>query len=118
MIDWHIRTTSGIIQEHNWYFPSFLLQEYLITLVNVGKDVIDPYADTHFDMEDCRRLQGNIEYLLDSGMFDRRETVRFDSLDKGLVPLSCESIINCLVHLHEAAGLAMKHRSALIFLGD
>lgn len=118
MIDWHIPTASGTISEQSWYFPSFLLQEYLLALINVGKDEIDPYADTRFDLEDCRRLQGNIHYLLDNGMFDRRDTLWFDSQDKGLVKLSCKSISTCLTHLHTAAGLAIKHRSVLVFLGD
>ncbi len=66
MIDWRISPNYEAIKEREWYFPSFEIQEYLLPQINVGKSYIDEYNDTHFTTEDCNRLKGNIEYLIDS----------------------------------------------------
>ena len=90
----------------------------LIPQINPGKPLVDEYGDTEFTTEDCARLKGNIEYLLESGIYERRESVEFDAFGKGLITLPCSDITNCLMKLHEAAELAEKRNGVLRFLGD
>lgn len=118
MIDWRISPDFGGIKEREWFFPSFEVQEYLLPQINVGKPFIDIYGDTTFTIEDCMRLKGNIAYLIDSGTFDKRPEIKFDSFEKGLVALSCEDIKSCLLKLHEAADQAVKRCGTLMFYGD
>jgi hypothetical protein len=118
MIDWRISPDFESRKEREWFFPSFEMQEFLLPKINVGKPLIDPYDATTFSTEDCARLKGNIEYLMDSGIFDSRPEIRFDSFEKGLVSLSCEEIKNCLLKLHEAADAALKREGTLVFCGD
>ncbi|MBK1884918.1 hypothetical protein JIN85_21080 [Luteolibacter pohnpeiensis] len=118
MIDWRISPDFATIKEREWFFPSFDIQEYLLPQINVGKALIDEYGDTHFTEEDCARLKGNIEYLIDSRILDRKADIQFDSFEKGLVTLSCAEIKNCLLKLHEAADQAFNQRATLVFYGD
>lgn len=118
MIDWRISPDFEGVKERNWFFPSFQVQEFLLPQINVGKALIDEYGDTTFSTEDCERLKGNIEYLIDSGIFDRRTEIRFDSFEKGIVTLACDEVKNCLLRLHEAADQAVKRGGTLVFYGD
>jgi len=118
MIDWRISPDFALSKERGWFFPSFEIQEYLLPQINVGKPLIDEYGDTHFKAEDCARLKGNIEYLIDSRILDRKADIQFDAFEKGLVALSCAEIKNCLLKLHEAADEAFKHDATLVFYGD
>ncbi len=118
MIDWRISPNFEEVKERNWFFPSFQVQEFLLPQINVGKAFIDEYGDTTFSTEDCERLKGNIEYLINSGTFDRRNEIRFDSFEKGLVILTCDEVKTCLLRLHQAADQAVKGNGALIFYGD
>jgi hypothetical protein len=118
MIDWRISLEFEALQERGWAFPSFEIQEYLLPQINVGKSYIDEYGDTTFTSEDCARLKGNIEYLLDSGILESRGEIRFDSYEKGLVALACDQIKTCLLRLHEAADQALKRGGTLVFYGD
>jgi hypothetical protein len=90
----------------------------LIPQINPGKPLVDEYGDTEFTTEDCTRIKGNIEYLIESGIYERRELVEFDAFGKGLVRLHCQEITNCLMNLYEAADLAEKRNGVLRFLGD
>ena len=118
MIDWRISPDFEGIKDREWFFPSFEVQEYLLPQINVGKAFIDIYGDTTFSTEDCVRLKGNIEHLIDSRTFDKKREIRFDSFEKGLVTLSCDGIKNCLLKLHEAADQAVKRSGTLVFYGD
>ncbi len=118
MIDWRISPGLEGIEDRQWFFPSFEIQEFLLPQINVGKAFIDVYGDTHFTTEDCARLMGNIEYLLDSGILDRKTEIQFEAFGKGLVTLSCDEIKNCLLKLHEAADEAFKNGETLVFYGD
>ncbi len=118
MIDWRISPLFEGIKEREWFFPSFEIQEYLLPQINVGKPFIDEYGDTHFNTEDCIRLKGNIEYLIDSTILDRKDEIQFDAFEKGLVRLSCADIKHCLLKLHEAADEAFKNGETLVFFGD
>ena len=101
-----------------WGFPSFEIQEFLLPQINVGKAFIDPYDATEFSTEDCARLTGNIEYLIDSAVYASRAEIQFDSFEKGLVTLSCTEIKDCLLKLYEAADQAVKSGGTLVFCGD
>ena len=118
MIDWRISPDFEGIKEREWFFPSFEIQAFLLPQINVGKPLIDEYGDTTFTTEDCVRLKGNIEYLIDSGVFDKKPEIQFDSFEKGLVTLSCDKIKSCLLRLHEAADQAIKRGGTLAFYGD
>lgn len=118
MIDWRISPNFESVKEREWFFPSFEIQEFLLPQINVGKSYIDEYGDTQFTAEDCARLKGNIEYLIDSTVFDRKTEIYFDAFEKGLVALSCAEIKNCLLKLHEAADRALKSGGTLVFYGD
>jgi hypothetical protein len=117
-IDWRIVPEIESLEGRKWFFPSFEIQEYLLPQINVGKSHIDEYGDTTFTTDDCARLMGNIEFLIDSGIFDGRKEIKFDSLGKGLVTLTCDEIKNCLLRLHEAADQAFKCGGTLVFRGD
>ncbi len=56
MIDWRAVTKNGDYQEKDWYFPGFLIQEYLLPLVNVGFSYIDEFGETEFLLEDSKRI--------------------------------------------------------------
>lgn len=118
MIDWRISPGFESVKEREWFFPTFEIQEFLLPRINVGKPFIDEYGDTHFTPEDCARIKGNIEYLIDSTVLDRKPDIQFDSFEKGLVTLSCSEIKNCLLKLHEAADQASKSGGTLVFYGD
>lgn len=118
MIDWRISPEFEALKEREWFFPSFEVQEYLLPQINVGKSLIDEYGGTTFTSDDCARLKGNIEYLLDSGILDNRREFRFDSFAKGLVTLSSDQIKSCLLRLHDAADQAVKRGGTLVFYGD
>ena len=118
MIDWRISPEFESLKERAWFFPSFEVQEYLLPQINVGKPYIDEYGDTTFTSEDCVRLKGNIEYLIDSRILDKRKEIKFDSFEKGLVTLACDEIKSCLLRLHEAADQAVKRGGTLAFYGD
>jgi|SRR6187551_3050752 hypothetical protein len=118
MIDWRISPDFAGIKERGWFFPSFEIQEYLLPLINVGKPFIDIYGDTTFTTEDCVRLKGNIEYLLEAATFDKKPEVQFDSFEKGPIALSCDDIKRCLLKLHEAADQAVRRGGTLAFYGD
>lgn len=118
MIDWCISPDFERPKDRGWFFPSFEIQELLIPQINPGKQLIDEYGETEFTTEDCTRIKANIEYLIESGIYERRESVDFDAFGKGLVTLSCTDITNCLMNLHEAADLAEKRNGVLRFLGD
>lgn len=118
MIDWRISPDFTALKEREWFFPTFEIQECLLPQINVGKPYIDEYGGTTFTTEDCERLKGNIEYLIDSGIFDRRSEVKFDSLEKGVMTLACDDIKRCLLKLHEAADEAVKRKGSLVFCGD
>ena len=118
MIDWRISPEFEADKERGWYFPSFEIQEYLLPQINVGKQYIDEYGDTIFMAEDCERLKGNIEYLINSRVLDRRKEINFDSFERGLVILSCDKIKDCLIKLHDAAEQTVKRGGVLKFYGD
>jgi hypothetical protein len=118
MIDWRISPEFEGVKEREWFFPTFELQEYLLPQINVGKAFIDEYDDTTFTTDDCVRLKGNIEYLIDCGVFDQKKEIRFDSLSRGIVTLSSEQIKSCLLRLHDAADQAVKRGGILKFYGD
>jgi hypothetical protein len=118
MIDWRISPEFESLKERAWFFASFEIQEYLLPQINVGKPFIDIYDDTTFTSEDCVRLMGNIRYLLDSGTFDVKPELQFDSFEKGVVALSCQQLKDCLINLHEAASLAAQRGGVLKFYGD
>ena len=118
MIDWRTSPDFEGDKDRKWFFPTFEIQEFLLPQINVGKPFIDEYGDTTFTTEDCERLKGNIEFLIDSVTFDRRGEIRFDSFRSGLVTLSCEEIKSCLLKLHEAADQVVTRRGTLVFYGD
>ncbi|WP_035607106.1 hypothetical protein [Haloferula sp. BvORR071] len=118
MIDWRLSPDFESIKEREWFFPSFEIQEFLLPQINVGKPFIDEYDATEFSTEDCARLKGNIEYLIDSAIFARRTEVQFDAFEKGLVTLSCAEIRDCLLKLYDAADQALKSGGTLVFCGD
>ena len=118
MIDWRIHRGEVVHQEQGWSFPSFEIQEFLLPLINVGFEFIDPYDATHFGAEDCRRLIGNIRYLFDSGLVTRRAEIKYDSFEKGLVTLDSKEIEQCLLRLLEAAGRSSEIEGTLCFYGD
>ncbi len=118
MIDWRIDTESYPYFEKGWGFPSFEAQELLLPQINPGFDYIDEYDGTTFTIEDCKRINGNIEYLIDSGIYDRRKEVKFDSFERGLVTIPCSEILDCLLKLHEAADQTIRRNSLLRFYGD
>ncbi|SRR2546430_54971 len=118
MIDWRISPDFRAEKEREWFFPTFEIQEYLLPQINVGKSRIDEYGATTFTSDDCARLMGNIEYLIDSGIFDKMREITFDSFDKGLVTLQCAQLKGCLLKLYEAADLALGRHGLLVFCGD
>jgi hypothetical protein len=118
MIDWRISPDFEAIKGRGWGFPTFEIQEFLLPQINVGKPLIDPYGNTTFSTDDCVRLKGNIEYLINGGWFDRKPEIKFDSFGNGLVTLPCDAIKHCLLSLHEAAAEAVKRNGTLAFYGD
>jgi len=118
MIDWRISPDFDSVKERGWFFPSFEIQEYLLPQINIGKAFIDEFNDTVFTKEDCERIKGNIEYLINAGILDRKRELHFDSFENGLVVLSCEEIKECLINLYEAADETIKRNGTLKFFGD
>jgi len=118
MIDWRVENGKDIYSEEGWYFPSFIIQEYLIPLVNVGHKYIDEYNDTKFTKDDCMRIKGNIEYLLDSKYFDQKKTIKYDSFSKGVQLIDSEEIKDCLLKLYSAADYALETQGILKYYGD
>ena len=118
MIDWRIQSGTQTVQEECWFFPSFPIQEFLLPMINVGFEWIDEYGDTSFHRDDCMRLKGNIRYLLDSGLVTRRQQIRYDSFEKGIVVLQATEIEQCLLKLLEAADRAILNNGTLGFYGD
>ena len=118
MIDWRVVTKNGDYQEKNWYFPTFLIQEYLIPLINAGFSYIDEYGETEFAVEDSKRIRGNIKYLLDSKYFNQKEVITYDSFYNGIVLMNSEEIIDCLMDLDAAFEYAIKNTATVIFYGD
>ena len=118
MIDWSISPDFERPKDRGWFFPSFEIQELLIPQINTGRPFIDEYGDTEFTTDDCTRMKGNIEYLIESGIYERRESVEFDVFGRGVVRLSCSEIRDCLMKLYEAADSAEKRNGTLRFLGD
>lgn len=118
MIDWKVINGSQQIQGEGWSFPSFEMQEYLLPLLNVGFSCIDEWGDTTFQRDDCFRMKGNIAYLLDSGLFVRRTHIRYDSLEKGIVTLSCAEIESSLTRLRDALDQALANGGSVVFFGD
>ena len=118
VIDWRIDTEKKPYSERGWFFPSFEVQEMLLPLINAGCSYIDEYGGTSFGIEDCKRIKGNVEYLIDSEIYRTRKEIRFDTFGVGLVTLSCEEIVDCLMKLHEAADQAIGRDATLRFYGD
>ncbi len=118
MIDWRIQSGAQTVQEDGWFFPSFTIQEFLLPMINVGFERIDEYGDTLFHRDDCMRLKGNIRYLLDLGLVTRRQEIRYDSFEKGIVVLQAKEIEQCLLKLLDAADRAILNNGTLGFYGD
>ena len=118
MIDWRVATKNGDYQEKDWYFPSFLIQEYLLPLINVGFSYIDEFEETEFLLEDSKRIRGNIKYLLDCKYYNRKESISYDSFFNGLVLINTQEIIDCLMNLDAAFDYAIKNTAKLVFYGD
>lgn len=118
MIDWKIETKNQIYQEDGWYFPSFIIQEYLLPLINVGYAYIDEYNDTKFSLADCKRFRGNIKHLLDYQYYGQKEIIRYDSFSNGLVNIRSQKTVDRLANLDTALVYAIKHNSKFIFYGD
>ncbi len=118
MIDWKVKIGEKAIQQDGWYFADFMVQEYLLPQINVGFKIIDEYGDTAFALDDCRRLKGNIEFIIDGGMLDRKAEIQYDSFYNGIVKLPTATIKDCLLRLYAAADLAVKENGSLVFYGD
>jgi hypothetical protein len=119
MIDWEVKLKNNKkIKDNNWFFINFEIQEYLLPIINVGFSMIDEYNDTKFSIEDCRRLIGNIGYMMDSGLLNNKERIKYDSYGKGLIELKTDEIIDCLATLKKAAKISIENDGILIFLGD
>jgi hypothetical protein len=118
MIDWKVINGARETKGEGWHFPSFEMQEYLLPLLNVGFGCIDEYGDTTFQRDDCFRMKGNIAYLLDSGLFSRRPQIRYDTLEKGIVTLSCAEIESSLTRLRDALDQALATGGCVVFFGD
>ena len=118
MINWQVITKDRIYQDTTWYFPSFLIQEYLLPLINVGFNYIYDYEDTKFEIEDCQRMKGYISYLLDCQYYQRKINTSYDSFFDGIVNLDSKEIINCLNELDKALDFAIANNASLVFVGD
>jgi len=118
MIDWKVENGEEVRSEEGWYFPSFHIQEYLLPIINVGHSYIDEYNDTVFTKDDCMRIKGNIEYMLDSGILDRKPVLHFDTMNEGVRELDTNQIKVCLVSLSAATDMALKESGVLKFYGD
>lgn len=118
MIDWKVVTGGKATQQDGWFFADFMVQEYLLPQINVGFKSIDEYGDTTFDPDDCRRLKGNIEFIIDGGVLDRKSEIQYDSVYDGIVKLPTATIKDCLSRLYVAADLAVKENGSLVFYGD
>jgi hypothetical protein len=97
MIDWQIEETNKMFyKEDKWYFSDFNIQSYLLPIINVGKEYIDEYNYTSFNTEDCKRIVGNLKYLL--GLLETRSNgfICFDSLGNGIVQLKVMDIEACI----------------------
>ena len=119
MIDWQILVKEDDTYfEDGWFFKSFEIQEYLLPIINVGFSFIDEYNDTKFESEDCNRLIGNINFLLDSALLSNRASIKLQTLNKGVVDLKTNEIVDALVKLKSAANKALEKKSPLVFYGD
>ena len=118
MIDWKVESGKEILSEEGWFFPSFYIQEYLLPIINPGRSYIDEYNDTVFTREDCMRLKGNVEYMIDSGILDQKARIRYETMNEGIKELDTNTIKECLLALHAAADIALKNAGSLKFYGD
>ena len=118
MIDWQVKIGEKTTQQDGWHFADFMVQEYLLPQINVGFKIIDEYGDTTFNSDDSRRVKGNIEFIIDGGILDRKSEIQYDSFYAGIVKLPTATIKDCLLRLYAAADLAVKENGSLVFYGD
>ncbi|MBR8841696.1 MULTISPECIES: hypothetical protein [unclassified Pseudoalteromonas] len=116
LILWNI----AIIKEgqSSWHFPSFEIQEYLLPIINVGGQNFDEYGQTNYTVEDCRRLINTVAFAKETLALMSKSVVRYETIEKGLVSLNKCEIMSTLAQLSEAAELAIKHKTGLLFYGD
>ena len=116
MISWNIANT---IESHSgWYFPSFEIQEYLLPIISVGGQTFDEYGQTKYSIEDCRRLRNTVTFAKETLTLMSTVVVRYETIEKGLASLDKNEIITTLDDLSNAAELAIKQETSLLFYGD
>jgi hypothetical protein len=116
LISWNIANTKG--NQNGWYFPSFDIQEYLLPIINVGGQTFDEYGQTKYSTEDCLRLKNTVTFAIETLTLTQKQTVRYETIDKGLVSLNKNEIIATLDYLGKAAELVIKQETSLLFYGD
>lgn len=116
MINWDLMGSKE--QRSNWFFPSFVIQEYLLPKIYVGGQFIDEYDDTKYKIEDCQRLRQAIMYFSDILDATDREVIRYETMHKGMVSLDKPLIEETLQSLDSAAAEAIERQQYLMFYGD
>lgn len=87
-------------------------------IINVGGPDFDEYGDTKYSLEDCFRLRKAVDYHLEGLRLSNKVKIRYETMYKGMESLNKQLIIDTLCYLREAAELAIKERSGIIFYGD
>nr|KJZ07926.1 hypothetical protein TW77_13745 [Pseudoalteromonas rubra] len=116
MISWNIANTKE--GQDSWYFPSVEIQEYLLPIINVGGQNFDESGKTKYAIEDCQRLRNTIDFAKETLSLMSKSVVRYETIEEGLASLDKNEIISTLDKLANAAELAIKQETSLLFYGD
>jgi hypothetical protein len=116
MIDWKVVVSETEIIKG--YFPDFNLQEYLLPIINVGGSTFDEYGRTVYSSEDCIRLRNTISFAKETILLTTKVSIRYETINDGLVVLQKEKIVEVLNKLDFAAKAAIDNHKYLEFLGD
>lgn len=116
LISWNIANSKE--SPISWYFPSFEIQEYLLPIINVGGQTFNEYGQTYYSIEDCRRLRNTIHFAKETLTLMPKVIVRYETIENGLASLDKSGIIATLDNLSNAAELAIKQETCLVFYGD
>lgn len=116
LISWNVIDTDS--SDYNWYFPTPEIQKYLLPIINVGGQKFDEYGRTIYIKEDCVRLKNTVAFAKETLILMPNSTVRYETIDEGLVSLNKREIILTLDNLAMAVEQAIEKSRNLLFLGD
>ncbi|MFC1518248.1 hypothetical protein ACFL6Z_00870 [Pseudomonadota bacterium] len=116
MISWNVVNAEE--KQKCWFFPSFEIQEYLLPIINVGCKAFDEYGQTHYSIDDCRRLRNTVAFAKETLILMQKSVLRYETIEEGLASLDKSEILATLNYLNIAAELAIERETSLMFYGD